>query len=113
MKNTRKLIWKYIVPVIIALLTFLLCWSQILYSFDKIFSDMCYQTPTTANKDIAIIAIDEKTLQEYGKIETWSRSRYAQLIEMLNQNEQSAPSAIVMVIIYAGTTNDADDRAFV
>lgn len=112
MKDTRKIVWKYIVPIVIALLTFLLCWSQILYSFDKIFSDMCYQTPTTANKDIAIIAIDEKTLQEYGKIETWSRSRYAQLIEILNQNEQSAPSAIVMDIIYAGTTNDADDKEF-
>ena len=31
---------------------------------------------------------------------------------MLNQNEQSAPSAIVMDIIYAGTTNDADDKEF-
>ncbi len=112
MKNTRKIVWKYIVPVVIALFTFLLCWSQILYSFDKIFSDMCYQTPTTANKDIAIIAIDEKTLQEYGKIETWSRSRYAQLIEILNQSEQSAPTAIVMDMIYAGTTNETDDKQF-
>ena len=31
---------------------------------------------------------------------------------ILNQNEQSAPSAIVMDIIYAGTTNDADDKEF-
>ena len=59
--------WKYIVPVVIALFTFLLCWSQILYSFDKIFSDMCYQTPTTANKDIAIIAIDEKNIARVWK----------------------------------------------
>ena len=104
--------WNCIIPVIIGLLTFLLCWSQILYSFDKIFSDMWYQTPTTSNKDIAIIAIDEKTLQEYGKIETWSRSRYAQLIEKLNQSGQSAPTAIVMDIIYAGTTNATDDKEF-
>jgi len=113
MKNTVKIMWKVIIPVVLALLTLFLCWSQVLYSFDKIFSDMCYQTPTTANKNIAIIAIDEKTLQEYGKIETWSRSRYAQLIELLNQNADEAPSVIAMDIIYAGTTDDAADSEFV
>ncbi len=55
--------------IIVAVLAFVLCYSQILYSVDKIFADKLYQTVTSTDRRIKIIAIDERTMQEYGGYE--------------------------------------------
>ena len=47
----------------VAVLTFALCYSQCLYSFDKMITDRIYQRPSVTSSAIKIIAIDERTIQ--------------------------------------------------
>ncbi len=44
--------------------------------------DMLYQ-PLDTRSPVAIITIDDETLHEYGRLSSWPRSRYAELIEKL------------------------------
>lgn len=81
-------------------LTFLLCSSQVLYSFDKMFADRLYQTPSVTDNRIKIIGIDERTIQEYGNITEWSREIPARLVEVLNADAQNAPLVIGFDILY-------------
>ena len=64
---------KYGVPVIAFFLTFILLYTNVLYTWDKILSDAVCQTGDTPDQRIFIVAIDDKTLQEYGQVNQWSR----------------------------------------
>ncbi len=44
--------------------------------------DLLYQ-PLDTRSPVAIITIDDETLHEYGRLSSWSRERYAELIEKL------------------------------
>ncbi len=44
--------------------------------------DMLYQ-PLDTRSPVAIVTIDDETLHEYGRLSSWSRTRYAELIEKL------------------------------
>lgn len=46
-------------------------------------SDWLNQRESVTNKKIYIIAIDDKTLEQYGAVNTWSRDIPAKLVEML------------------------------
>ena len=75
MKEKAGLILKMIVA---AILSFILCYSQVLYSFDKTAADKIYQTPSTTDNRIKIVTIDERTIQAYGNVSEWSREIPAQ-----------------------------------
>lgn len=96
----------------VAVLTFVLCYSQILYSVDKFFADALYQTETTTDMRIKIIAIDERTIQEYGDIKTWTRDIPAQLVELLNAQEETAPAVIAFDIMYISEGDAVADARF-
>ena len=53
-------------------------------SWDIRISDWLNQKETVTNKKIYIIGIDDKTLGEYGPVNTWSRNIPAKLVETLN-----------------------------
>ena len=95
-----------------AVLSFVLCYSQVLYSFDKIVADKLYQVPSTTDTRIKIIAIDERTLQEYGNVSEWSREIPAQLVEMLNEDKENAPAVIGFDIMYVSDGDEAGDARF-
>ncbi|MCR5273062.1 MAG: adenylate/guanylate cyclase domain-containing protein [Lachnospiraceae bacterium] len=111
MKSKRERILFVAVAVIIALATFGLSVSNVLYSFDKIFSDALYQVPSSTNTSIKIIAIDEETLAEYGKYEDWSRQIPADLINLLTEDENFAPAAIGLDVLYVSETDEESDDA--
>lgn len=94
----------------VAVIAFVLCYSQILYSVDKLFADAIYQTQTPTDMRIKIIAIDERTIQAYGDISSWSRDIPAQLVETLNAQEETAPAVIAFDIMYI-SENDAEADA--
>ena len=81
MKN--KLIY-IIEMVIVGLLVFLLTFVNAFGAIDYIAKDKLYQIPRGINSNIKIIGIDEKTQNEYGPVQTWSRSMYSDLIDQLN-----------------------------
>jgi len=98
--------------VVVAVLSFFLCYSQILYSFDKIAADKIYQTPSVTDNKIKIITIDERTIQKYGNVSEWSRDIPAQLVEILNEEEENAPAVIGFDIMYVSDGDEAGDLRF-
>ena len=100
-----------ICAVVLAIIVFAVCYTQLLYSADKILSDPLYYTPSVPDSSIKIIAIDEKTVQAYGDIRTWDREIWAQLIERLNGTDVD-PAVIALDIMYIGTVEEASDAHF-
>lgn len=102
-----------IVAVAIAIISFVLVFTGWLYNPDKMLSDRIYQTPSVSNKNIKIIAIDEKTLDRYGTFSNWSRERTAELIEKLSEDPENAPSVIALDLLLVSENNDAADARLV
>ncbi len=108
----KEIIRKIVVSGIVAILTFVLSVTGILYSFDKISADNWYQQPTPTNPQIKIIAIDEKTLQAYGDMKNWNRSISADLVDKLYEQEEYAPSVTVFDIMYISDVDSETDIRF-
>lgn len=96
---------------LMALVAWALSYWQILYSADKLISDPLYQTPSASNRAVKIIAIDEKTIQKYGDMKTWSRDIWGQLVEKLNEGE-TTPAVIALDIMFIGDVAPESDTHF-
>lgn len=110
MKKDKLIYWG--VAFLIAVVTFVTSYTQVLYSVDKMVADPLYQSVSATNKNIKIIAIDEKTLAAYGDIKTWNREIPAKLVEFLNQDETLRPSIIAFDIMYVSEVEDVSDTYF-
>lgn len=88
--------------VVIAVLVFLLTVTNLFSSLDYMVRDMLYQIPRGVSNQIKIIAIDERTLEELGPNNTWSRQYYADLINFFNENETAKPAVIAFDVIFSG-----------
>lgn len=108
----KKKIVKTIRLLIVAVLTFALCDTQCLYSLDKMITDPIYQAPSVTSSVIKIIAIDERTIQTYGDISTWSREIPAKLVEILNAEEENAPAVIGFDVMYVTEKEAQGDARF-
>lgn len=97
-KNIRYLIESLIVFGVIFLLTV----TNLFSSFDYMIRDGLYQIPRGVSNQIKIIAIDDRTLEELGPINTWSRQYYADLINILNSDEKTKPAIIAFDILFSG-----------
>ena len=98
----KKKILVLIEMIVVGLLTFVLTYTNALSALDYIAKDKLYQRPRGIDNDIKIIGIDAKTMDEYGPIQTWSRERYADLINKLNIDEVSKPYVIGFDILFSG-----------
>jgi adenylate cyclase len=107
MKNKLKVL---VEMLIIGLLVFLLSITHALSALDYLAKDSIYQIPRGINSRIKIIGIDEKTLDEYGPIQTWSRSRYAELLDILNKDSDSKPEIIGFDIHFSGNVDEGDSK---
>lgn len=109
-KKEKVIYWG--VALLIAVVTFVTSYTQVLYSVDKMVADPLYQSVSATNKNIKIIAIDEKTLATYGDIKTWNREIPAKLVEVLNQDETLKPSVIAFDIMYISEVDEVSDTYF-
>ena len=74
-------------------------------------SDWLNQRESVTNKKIYIIAIDDKTLEKYGPVNTWSREIPAKLVSVLNSVEGARPAVIGFDVIYSEEADrEADDH---
>ena len=103
---------KYGVPVLAFVLTFILLYTNVLFAWDKILADAVYQTGDTPDNRIFIVAIDDRTLQEYGQFNQWSREIPKKLVETLNQDATKRPAVIAFDIMYIEPTDSVVDQAF-
>lgn len=81
-------------------------------SWDARISDWLNQKGTVTNKKIYIIGIDDKTLETYGPVNTWSREIPARLVETLNAGEKTHPAVIAFDVIYSENADAAADHHF-
>ena len=103
----RSLLW----ALLAGALVFSLALSGILFSGDAILSDLLHRIPASPDPNIRIIAIDERTLAEYGEIGTWSRTVPARLVDALCADERG-PAAIVFDILFVSPRDGEGDAAF-
>ena len=73
-------------------------------------SDRLNQRESVTNKKIYIIGIDDKTLEQYGPVNTWSREIPAKLVSLLNGADDARPAVIGFDVIYSEKADrEADD----
>lgn len=75
-------------------------------------SDRLNQRGTVTNKKIFIIGIDDKTLERYGPVNTWSRELSAQLVEILNADDNVRPAVIGFDVLYSERGDREGDAHF-
>ncbi len=114
----KKNIKDVLESLVVMLLVIFLSVTNLFSSLDYMLKDALYQIPRGVDNDIKIIAIDERTIEELGQINTWSRDYYAQLIEVLNTYDEAKPAVIAFDIIFSGyfgenSTISEGDLAFV
>ena len=109
--DEKKNKWVYLEAAVVFLLIFLMTVTSFLGSLNYALTDTLYQIPSGVNNRIKIITIDEKTLERFGRIDTWSRQVYADLLSMLNADETARPSVIGFDITFSGNV-DEGDQAF-
>ena len=107
-KNVRDILES----VVVFVLVFLLTATNFISQLDYILRDALYQIPRGITSNIKIIGIDERTLEELGPINTWSRQYYADLIAQLNSYEEAKPAVIGFDILFSGNVDEEGDTAF-
>ena len=98
--------------VLVVVLTFALTASRLFYSFDKLLSDPIYQTASVPDDTIRILAIDERTIAEYGEFADWSRDIPASLVELLSADPAKAPAVIAFDVLFASDRDSLSDTRF-
>lgn len=103
----RKLFQGVLIGVILASLLSLLFYLGVLASWQERLTDLLF-TPRRTSSDIAIIAIDDKSIQSIGRW-PWDRAVEARLINLL-KNPPNKPKAIGIDISFLEPSNPASDN---
>lgn len=82
-----------------------------LFNLDMIICDKMYANVEGPAADIKIIGIDEETLTAYGNFSNWSREKSAELVELLCEDEETAPYLIGFDIMFIGDSYDTETDA--
>nr|MBQ8251753.1 adenylate/guanylate cyclase domain-containing protein [Lachnospiraceae bacterium] len=98
--------------LIVGILIFILTITNLFSSFDYMLKDAAYQIPRGIDSKIKIIGIDDKTLEELGPIQTWSRDVYARLLRQLAQADDCKPVVIGFDILFSGEVDAPGDQSF-
>lgn len=114
----KKLVRDIAESVFVMVLVWVLTITNLFSPVDYMLRDAVYQIPRGVSSQIKIIAIDDKTLEELGPINTWSREYYAKLIRILNSDSGTKPAVIGFDILFSGyygeeNTISDGDKAFV
>ena len=114
MKNTKKRFSSiFLLSLGVAILIALVFDFGFLKNIERMSEDALYQNVGTIPTDIKIIAIDEETLVRLGSYSNWDRTYFANLIEILNKNEEKAPKIIGIDIIFSGSNGQEGDKLLV
>ncbi len=109
----KKQCWRDIAEsAVVFVLIFLLTVTNVFSSLDYLLKDAIYQSPRGIDHKIKIIGIDERTLEQLGPVNTWSRQRYADLIAQLNTEPDKSPVVIGIDVLFSGQVDEAGDSAF-
>ena len=108
----KEVLKRVLSSLAMSVLTFFLLFTNIFYTWDKILLDSLCQTGAVTDNRIFILAIDDKSLQEYGPMGQWSRSISSEVVKVLNQSEEVRPAVIAFDIMYIESADETVDREF-
>ncbi|MCI5619978.1 MAG: CHASE2 domain-containing protein [Lachnospiraceae bacterium] len=109
----KKEIWRRgVIAAILVVITMLLSYENVMDTWDAGVSDSINQDGGNVSRNIYIIGIDDKTLQEYGRISAWGRELSGQLVEKLNENPEARPAVIGFDVIYSESSDEEGDQYF-
>ncbi len=77
----------------------------LLYYPDLMLSDALYQSPKALDRNIFVIGIDDRAIEDLGPYQSWERDIIATAIEALNADEACRPAAIGIDVLYIGETD--------
>ena len=108
----KKYLKDFLLPLIPALVMCILVIAEPFYNADAFMCDMVYMDLQGPSPEIKIIGVDEETLTEYGNFSNWSREKSAELVELLCEDEKTAPALIGFDIMFIGegTSAEVDER---
>ncbi len=98
-----------VIAVVIAVIAGIMAVKNFPMELENMAADGLYQNAGVIPYDIKIIAIDEKTLEQLGPYTDWDRGEFANLLEILNQDEQSTPKVIGIDVVFSGTGQSEAD----
>ena len=102
-KLNKKRLTSVLFAVIIALFMVLVMSTKMLKGVDNFTYDYIYEKENSYNDDIIIVGIDEKSLNELGVYNTWTRDYYAKVINTINTD---SPAVIGLDVLFTGKTNE-------
>jgi len=106
MKKPISKIADLLLPLAAAAITALLIITEPFYALNAMLCDAVYSQMNGTGDEIAIIAIDEETLAEYGPLAEWKRTRYAELADLLFSDEENRPALLAFDIMFTGETEE-------
>ena len=109
----KKIIITILISLSMAILTGIICYFNFPKRLEYMAQDGLYHRPEVIPDNIKIIAIDEETLEKLGPYSDWDRSYFADLIKVLNQNPETAPSVIGIDVVFCGTNYSDEDAMLV
>lgn len=78
------------------------------YNAEKSLQDSFYRENSKSLMDITIIGIDQKSIEELGRFDTWPRTYIADAIDILSEGK---PAVIGIDMLFTGSSdNEADNR---
>ena len=104
--------YSFIGLIITILITGIIILSNALYSPDQYIKDKINQKAAKPMTDIHILAIDEKTMAEYGDMTFWDRSVYGDLVSYLCADSTKQPAVIGFDVMFVSEKSETEDNAF-
>lgn len=106
--KTKKLII-IVISIILGILSGIISLFGFPERIENMTEDMLYQNADIIPDNIKIIAIDEETLSVLGPYSDWNRSYFAELVEVLNADPDSASAVIGIDVVFSGTNDSESD----
>ena len=111
-RKKKKLNYKIcLVALIAGLLTGFITYQGYLSTIDFWMTDTMFQPDKNPELDIAIIAIDEYSIQNMGIYENWKRDVYGKLIERIC-TDQNEPAVVAFDILFTSDKDPETDAYF-
>lgn len=105
----KKYIYTALLAIVIALLAGFMAVENFPSGLENTVRDGLYQRPDVIPDDIKIISIDEETLSRLGPYSDWNRGYFADLLELLMEDEENAPRVIGIDFVFSGSNNSEED----
>lgn len=106
----KEIMKRVLLTGIVICLFLLLVFIHPFYYIDNMLCDTLYRQTDGVSPTIKIIAIDEETMEQYGKFEIWAREKTAQTVALLSSNPECSPAMIGLDLLFTDSSGTESDE---